>query len=133
MREKLVATFEDAAGGARSTTRAVGLMRYFLRLRFRLDETLETFRRQRSLDDDEAILREAQRAFLRQRQLFHEAATRTDLVRAWNDLLVDAAAKVAADRSDAELYRDDAASSDASDRDWYAGARSAAARRWTDD
>lgn len=133
MREKLLATFEDAAGGARSTSRAVGLMAYFIRLRSRLDDTLTLFREQRSVEDDEAVLREAQLAFLRQRQTFHDAATRSDLVKAWNDLLVVAAAKVSVDRRDADLYRRDAAAEEASDEAWYAAARASAARTWKDD
>jgi hypothetical protein len=129
LRALLQSTLAGASQGAEATTRAVGLAAYFVRLRSRLKATLSLFQQEATVEDDERVLREAQLLFLRRRESFHTAANRSDLVRAWNDLLVEAAEKVSRDKRDVAAYAHDAGEMDDDDRDWYSATRRIAESR----
>lgn len=75
--------------------------------------------------DEEKVLREVQLAVMRHPEVLTRAGSKTQLMSNWNDLLIEATAKVERDRRDADLLTPDA------DDDAVAEASLAlAAERW---
>lgn len=127
LRGILHSTLEGARDSVEAASKSAGLVAYFVKLRSRLENAQFLFREADSVADDELVLREAQLLFLRRRDEFHHTS-RSDLIRAWNDLLADATQKVYRDRVDAALYAADAQQLDESDRAFYSATRRIAHR-----
>jgi hypothetical protein len=115
----LHATLSGASQKATVTTRMVGVGAYMYRLWKRLSETLVFFHEPATEQDDEQVFREAQLLFLRRRESFHGASTRTEIFKAWNNLLVEATQNIARNKRDSALYAHDAERMDGDDREWY--------------
>jgi hypothetical protein len=119
LRGILHATLAGASNRAGSAGRTIGLAAYFVGLRSRLKGVLMTIQGASSIEDHGEVMRDAELLYLRRRDEFHAVENRTDLIRAWNNLLIEAAEKRARDDRDAELFAADARAMDDEDREWY--------------
>jgi hypothetical protein len=129
VRRILHETFERAGEVRHTPTKAahfVGLLSHMVARRRAWHLSYESL--SRATEHDEAlVLREVQLAVLRQPALLNAARGRTGLIANWNDLLLNATAKVERDRRDGERLvpdPDDAAIANAS--------VALAAQRWQD-
>lgn len=133
VRARLLIYMDEAAEGARRSGHAVSLAAYLVRRREGLDRARRVLHSLTQADDHERILREAQLAYLRRREAFVDAPSASSLLRAWTDLLVEAADKVERDREDSERFAAVGAVSTDDDREWEEAATRVAGDRWTSD
>jgi hypothetical protein len=130
VRDKLREVFDEAARAARSVGHAFALAQELNRMRFALAHVLRTLGTFQSEREHELVLREAELAYLRQYERFSRAPGRSELLRAWTNLLVEATAKVERDQAEAEEYAAVAAEQTDDDRAWRGAAGSSARDRW---
>lgn len=119
----------ETVSAARSLMGTAGLLGDLFSRRGELHEAEEVLK---SVDerDRDRVLREAQLAYVRHESEFRDVRGRSDLVRAWTGLLIEATHKVARDRVDADRY---AAVTGGKSGDAWASASAIAAReRWKD-
>ncbi len=121
---------EEAAEGARLSGRAFLLATYYVRERERLNRVRAVLHAIARPEDHEAVLREAERVYLRHKHAFEDAPSSSHLLRAWTNVLLEATEKVERDRRDAALYAAVAASPSREDREWADGAACTAGMRW---
>jgi hypothetical protein len=130
VREKLKGYLEEAAGAGRSVPRAFLLARDLVRLRHSLSYALRTLGRAKTEREHELVLREAELAYLRRYTRFSDAKSRSELLRAWTDILIEATDKVAHDEADAKLYAAVGADASDDDRAWRDASTDPRRERW---
>jgi hypothetical protein len=129
VRALLHETFEGTADAVRGSGHAARLARQLVRQRDRLGHARNVLQ---TVPNHEAIMREAQIGYMLRMDEFSHVPNRSELVRAWTAVLIEAAEKVESDRRDQALYAVVAANPTDEDREWGAAATRVAGQHWDD-